>query len=408
MRIFTAIRHSNDPAFYYGGLWSSNFYPALKQFDCEIIESQVDLLPASRFMHVPDRFTAEEKKVRAEITQQVVDEVKQAHSRQPIDLFLSYFYNAHFDPDGFADIHRLGIPTVNFYCNSIYQFELVSAIAAKAMWSWHPEREARSRYLQVGANPVWVQMGADPQVYYPILSLARQAKACFIGQRYADRDRQLAALIHHQVPVHIYGGGWNQSLARSVSSIESLQPEYLGRRQLQPGSLRSYAHVAWKRWKTYGALNGLQKILLQMHYRQQSRQLAQIVANAACGYADNISEVFAQYEVVLNFSNVWADGHPGSALIPHVRLRDFEAPMSRTCYLTGYTDEIAEFYHLGQEIDTYQDTNELVDKTRFYLRSPSAAEKLREAGYQRAIACHTWRHRFEQLFQCLTLKVPTV
>jgi hypothetical protein len=31
---------------------------------------------------------------------------------------------------------------------------------------------------------------------------------------------------------------------------------------------------------------------------------------------------------------VWADGRSGSPLIPHVRLRDFEATMCRACYLT--------------------------------------------------------------------------
>jgi spore maturation protein CgeB len=103
--------------------------------------------------------------------------------------------------------------------------------------------------------------------------------------------------------------------------------------------------------------------------------------------------------VVLNFSNVWADGLPGSALIPHVRLRDFEGPMCRACYLTGHTDEIGEFYEVGREIDTYRTQEELVDKTRYYLTHPEAAEKLREAGYQRALRDHTWTRRFQELFQ---------
>jgi len=405
MRVFIAIRHSSDPAFYYGGLWSSNFYPALKQLNCEIIESQVDLLPTSRFMQVPNQFTAAEKEVRAQTTQRIIDEVRKAHLERPIDLFLSYFYNSHFDPQGFTDIHSLGIPTVNFYCNSIHQFELVSAVAAKAMFSWHSERDARARYLQVGANPLWIQMGADPQAYYPMTGITRQSKACFIGQRYADRDRQLAALIKHQVPVDIYGSGWKQhSIDSSAPSVKLPEPEYLGRRQLQPGTLNSYANVVWNIWKDHGILKGIQKTKDQVQYRQQSRQLAPTVAAAARGFADNLSSVFAQYEIVLNFSNVWADGYPGSLLIPHVRLRDFEAPMSRTCYLTGHNDEIAEFYKLGQEIDTYQDFDELLDKTQFYLTHSSEAEKLREAGYQRAVACHTWRNRFEQLFQQISLK----
>ena len=102
---------------------------------------------------------------------------------------------------------------------------------------------------------------------------------------------------------------------------------------------------------------------------------------------------------MLNFSNVWADGRPGSKLIPHVRLRDFEAPMCRTCYLTGYSEEILEFYEPGAEIDVYRSTEELIEKTNYYLAHPSHAEKLRAAGYERARRDHTWARRFEQLFQ---------
>src|ERR1043165_4835250 len=119
MRIFSAVRHSLDPRFYYGGLWSGNFYPALRQLGHEIVESDVDLLPVSRFMQIGAAFTVQELELRAQVTERIIDELKRAHRERPVDLFLSYFYNAHFDPAGFQEIARLGIPTVNFYCNSI-------------------------------------------------------------------------------------------------------------------------------------------------------------------------------------------------------------------------------------------------------------------------------------------------
>jgi len=50
MRIFCAVRHSNDPRYYYGGLWSGNFYPALRQLSHEILESKTDLLPTSKLL----------------------------------------------------------------------------------------------------------------------------------------------------------------------------------------------------------------------------------------------------------------------------------------------------------------------------------------------------------------------
>jgi len=406
MRTFTAVRHSIDPSYFYGGLWSSNFYPALKKLGHEIIESQTDLFPASKFMQISGDFTPQELEVRSQITRKIIDEVKQAHRQSPINLFLSYFYNSHFDPAGFEEIHKLGIPTVNFYCNSIYQFELVSQIAEKVNFSWHAEKLARESYLKVGATPVWVQMGADPDVYHPIENINRQSKACFVGQRYADRDRLLAELINNQIAVDIYGRGWNLSAMASQKSSQQqkdVKGEYLGRRLQTPGSLNSYAQKAWSFIKNEGTIAGLMRTIRQLNYRSQSRQLDPIVTQNACGFAENISETFARYEIILNFSNVWADGQPSSKLIPHVRLRDFEAPMCRTCYLTGYTDEIAEFYEIGKEIDTYFSSEELVDKTRFYIEKPNEAEKLREAGYQRALRDHTWERRFEELFKEICL-----
>jgi len=72
--------------------------------------------------------------------------------------------------------------------------------------------------------------------------------------------------------------------------------------------------------------------------------------------------------------------------------------MCRTCYLTGDTEEIKEFYEAGKEIDTYKSPEELASKAAYYLERPDEAEQLREAGYRRAIRDHTWEKRFRELF----------
>lgn len=407
MRIFCAVRHSVDPHHYYGGLWSSNFYPALRELGHEIIESETDLLPTSRFMQVTSDFTVEEKEERARTTEQILKEIRAAHAKAPIDLFLSYFYNAHFDPAGFDELRRLSIPSVNFYCNSIYQFDLVRDIAANADYAWHSERDARPLYLQVSASPVWVQMGADPAVYHPV-DCVRQPNASFIGQRYADRDRWAAALIRADVPIVIYGPGWNAGI--TVSSNLAAETSYLGRRNSPAGSTNALIDVILQNLREEGLLCGALRTWRQFQYRRESRQLSPLFRSVARGAIpfDQQRTVFSSSEVVLNFSNVWADGRPGSKLVPHVRLRDFEAPMCRACYLTGYTDEIGEFYELGTEIDCYRTPAELLDKTKFYLKHVGAAERMRERGYKRALNSHTWRHRFEELFLKLGLRNPRV
>jgi spore maturation protein CgeB len=399
MRIFCAVRHSTDPKQYYGGLWSGNFYPALRQLGHQVVESKVDLLPTSRFMHVASDFIAKELEERAGTTEKILDEVRAAHRDARVDLFLSYFYNAHFDATGFEELRRLSIPSVNFYCNSIYQFEYVAEIAAKADYSWHPEKEARDRYLAVGARPIWVQMAADPDVYRALPEIRREGRACFVGQRYADRDRLMAALIIADVPVDIYGPGWGLP-EKKTAETNLASTEYLGRLQHAPGTKASYLAALSEMMSRHGIVGGSIRAMRQLQYRAKTRRLAPLFLPFAKGSIpfQRIAEIFASHEICLNFSNVWADGRPGSRLIPHVRLRDFEAPMCRTCYLTGYSDEIAEFYELGKEIDTYKSPAELIEKTKFYLSNPEAAEHLRNACYERARRDHTWVHRFQELF----------
>jgi spore maturation protein CgeB len=275
----------------------------------------------------------------------------------------------------------------------------VAEIAAKADFSWHPERNARASYQRVGAKPVWVQMGADPDVYHPVKNVTRQPGACFVGQRYADRDRWLAALLRAGVPVDIYGSGWGAPMAPNGATALPQDEIYLGRKQYHPGSFASYAQSLRETIARHGVFAGMDRLAKQWRYRFDTRALLPLVRENAKGWVDDIARAFAAYELCLNFSNVWADGRPGSALIPHVRLRDFEAPMCRTCYLTGHTDEIGEFYEIGKEIDTYRSVEELVDKTRFYLSNPGQAERLRNAGHSRAVRDHTWVRRFDELFR---------
>jgi spore maturation protein CgeB len=401
MRIFIAVRHASDPRQYYGGLWSSNFYPALRQLGHELVESQTDLAPASRFMTVAQHFTEDELRVRQTLTESILSEVRAAHRQHRVDLFLSYFYNSHFDPAGFEELRKLGIPSVNFYCNSIYQFELVRDVARAADYAWHAERDARRSYLDAGANPVWVQMAADPEVYRPEPAPQRKRAACFVGQRYADRDRWVAALVRSQVPVELYGPGWGAPTASRANAVP--ESRYLGRDLKTPGALGSYVHEIRRNLESEGAFSGLARTGRQIRHRWVTRRLTKILAPHARGAVsvESIRNLFSSHEAVLNFSNVWADGRPGSALVPHVRLRDFEAPMCRAAYITAYTDELAEFYVPGKEVETYSTAEELVDKTRFLLANPSTAERLREAGYQRALKDHTWVNRFKQLFSAI-------
>jgi spore maturation protein CgeB len=88
----------------------------------------------------------------------------------------------------------------------------------------------------------------------------------------------------------------------------------------------------------------------------------------------------------------------------HLRLREFEAPMSGALYLTEDQPELAEYFEPGREVLTYTDRFDMLDKARYYLAHDEAGERIRRAGLRRARAEHTWQHRFAELFAALGLK----
>lgn len=81
--------------------------------------------------------------------------------------------------------------------------------------------------------------------------------------------------------------------------------------------------------------------------------------------------------------------------------RDFEVPMSGGLYLTEYHPELERCYRLREEIVTYRDVADLIVQIRWLLNNPEQAAAIRQRGYQRALAEHTWGKRFERVFSLL-------
>ena len=75
--------------------------------------------------------------------------------------------------------------------------------------------------------------------------------------------------------------------------------------------------------------------------------------------------------------------------------------MSGGFYLVQRAPGHDEYYHLGEEIETWTTSEELIDKLSYFSTHEDAAWRIREAGRKRAMASHTWRHRFDGMFQRL-------
>ena len=116
------------------------------------------------------------------------------------------------------------------------------------------------------------------------------------------------------------------------------------------------------------------------------------------GRIDNeaMIRLFVQSKVVLGVGTI---GHCTDFYA--LKLRDFDAPMCGSAYLTHDNPDLAALYDIGRDIATYRDIDECVDRARALLADDDAREGMARAGRARALRDHTWDRRFAELFRLL-------
>jgi spore maturation protein CgeB len=356
MRIFYAVDSSPNPDFA-SRLWRVNLHDSLVALGHEVIEFRYDL--AETFRHL-DPARAESAAFialnRPRLGEALLAQIRAAHAEQPLQVFFSYFYDACVEPAVIDAIRALGIVTVNWYCNASYQLHLVSRIAPHYDWCLVPERFRLEDYRALGARPIYCQEAANPRIYKPA-DVPAEFDVAFTGQCYADRPETVLWLREQGLDVRVWGARW----------------EY----HVSPPSRNPL-----RRWVS--SLRGL-----------PADAVGGVLSDAA------LVELYSKARINLGFATVGE-----SASVPRltqVRLRDFEVPMSGGFYLAEHSDELADFFTPGVEIETWKTRAELLEKCRYYLAHDAARRAIAAAGRERALRDHTWEHRFRNAFTAMGL-----
>jgi spore maturation protein CgeB len=355
MRIFYAVANSPNSQFR-SNLWRENLRGSLVNLGHEIVDFEYDL--DRTFQHLDPSDPVQREFIdrnRPLLSDALLCQVTKTHAKQPIDLFFSYFYNACVEPGVIRQIASLGITTTNWFCNASYQFNLVSEIAPEYNFCLVPEKFRLEDYRRAGANPIYCQEAANPEIYRP--HPGREIyDAGFIGQAYGERPALIEWLIGHRVDVRVWGQGW----------------EYFRRRRPSLFDTRR------------GTDDRVPKIA--------PRLIGGILSD------EKLVRTFSRTKINLGFAGCWTNENAGER-ITQIRLRDFEVPMSGGFYLTEYQDELEEFFKIDSEIACYRSKDELLEKIRFYLKRPDLRERIRNAGRRRCLSDHTWENRFKAAFK---------
>ena len=156
----------------------------------------------------PDEADAHWQRVgKPRTNERLLSKFRAALRQGRVDLFYGYFYSSVVYPETIDLIRQSGVPTVNFSCNNVHQFDLVRDIAPHFDVCVVPELAAIADFKAVGAVPVRIQLAANPSVYRPYPE-PRMYDVTFVGQRYADRADFLDHLFRHGIDVRAWGAGW--------------------------------------------------------------------------------------------------------------------------------------------------------------------------------------------------------
>jgi spore maturation protein CgeB len=324
--------------------------------------------------------------------ERLVSAFRTATRQAPIDLFFGYFYSSVVYPETIDLIRQSGVPTVNFSCNNVHQFDLVRDIAPRFDLCVVPEQAAQADFLSVGARPRRIQLAANPRVYRP-LPEPRVYDVTFVGQRYADRAIFLEYLHANGVRVRAWGAGWGPRKRLDVAHVKAALA--LVEDERLDGVRRLVAQRLTRR--SQGSPRGSPRGSAE---RLDAAEPASLEYGGPRLRHGELIRMFSQSRLSLGFATA---GFSGEKRLTHLRLREFEAPMSGALYLTEDQPELGEYFEPGREVVTYTDRQDLLHKSRYYLAHQEESERIRRAGLERALRDHTWQLRFGELFSVLGL-----
>jgi spore maturation protein CgeB len=378
VRIFQVLEGSTNPAVSGNQTWHRNLYEPLLEMGHEVV----------LFSAREGRLAMQRRDVRARaaFSQKLLHAFRREHARKPVDLVFAYLMDGMVEPGVLDEIRKAGVPTCNFSCNNAHQFDLVDELSPHFDYNLHSEKDAREKFLAIGAHPLWWPMASNPKYFKP-LDLPRTIAASFVGANYARRPYYLLALLENNIDAHAYGPSWQwASTSRWRSQVRRWKYWLMA---MWPGSPRRQYR---------GSAN------LADHDLRRSVGLRYPNNVHPPVLDDELIALYSRSHISLGFLEVYEAHDASRPLKQHLHLREFEAPMSGALYCTGFTAELAEYFEPDKEVLVYRNAHELLDKVRYYLAHSDEGERIRQAGHARAIRDHTYTQRFASLFRELRLE----
>lgn len=109
-------------------------------------------------------------------------------------------------------------------------------------------------------------------------------------------------------------------------------------------------------------------------------------------WGDELVRLYNRTKIALNISQ-W-----DTSRLSGLNLRIFDIPACGTFLLTDYSDQLREYFILGEEIETFKNAEEMRDKILYYLKNAAPRERIAARGYDKVKRLGSYRDKMERMF----------
>ena len=318
------------------------------------------------------------------------------------DLFFATAVDHSFDPQTARDISKLGIPTVNLGMDDLSHPYRVKQVTPAFDLVWTTEPTVLDMLRGYGARKlVHMPFAANPNMFHPVQTTDIERAIVFIGACYGARSRAIAKLAHADVPVRVYGRSPMDIYGEESASFPAVRALFSYRDGWQR-AIRSMSFPAGRACVRGALLRTLQNTFRDLPEQHPTKGSVEYRPGPSFEDWSKVMGSTALSLGSLELASTFVLKNP----LQFIRFREFEAAMCGAAHLASTSQELMGYFEPDKEMIFYQDFDEMIDKARFWLdpNNDTARTALRHAVRKRALAEHTWAHRFQAVFDLLGIK----
>lgn len=310
------------------------------------------------------------------------------HQSGGIDLFIGYLYPQQIEPGAIAELRRIGIPCVNFFCDNVRELRRVPEPYRGFDLHWVPEFETLPMYAAAGMPHLHAPMPCWVRGDLRRVPERETEPPTFLGSADILRRQLLGGALESGARFMLRGPGW-----AGDARVPTVRPK--------GGLLRNQIDLVER--------HGFNALTAKLADRMFPIAVPSIDSSSIAPpvFGEDYIRVTREAVVTLGVNRVPAARRPLARPLAYSRLRDIEAPMLGACYLTEHCEGVSRLYDVGREIETYRTPVELAEKLGELTADASRRQAMRRGAQERALRDHSVPVTLGRIRERLGLGIPS-